>query len=134
MSAAGLLKRALRKLKRGVAESVFLDGDGRYCILGAVYSAAGCPDDLLRRAYPLQPQKRTKFHWNEPFSFPAKDGVPEDVEMALRAMEKVIRRAEFGGSYDAYRGIAGERGLAVFSDDHPELVIPVIRQAIKEVG
>jgi hypothetical protein len=132
---AKILKRAIRKLKHGVAESVFLDDEGKYCMVGAIYSAAGCPDNLLRRAYPIESKSRTKYYTNQTFGFVSE--YPEitsySLEKALRTVERVVRRAEFGGEYDAYRGIGSSHGIAVFSDDHPDLVIPVMKQALREV-
>ena len=132
--AAKILRMAIRKLKKhGVATSVFVDEKGAYCAAGAIYSAAGASDVALAKAGVLTPTKGG-FGNTKAFDFQGNvDGASQEISAALRALEKVIRRSKFGGRYGAYRGIYTERGLAQFSDDHPELVISAMEQAYQEV-
>lgn len=132
MKPEAVLRKAIRKLKKhGVAVSAFIDENGAYCAAGAIYSAAGASDKALREASILEAGKGGTGS-TKPFIFTTDDESADSVLPVLKALEKVIRRAEFGGRYDAYRGIYTSTGIAMFGDDYPELVIRAMQQALLE--
>ena len=128
--AARILQKAVRKLQRcGVSPEALMNKDGAYCAAGVIYSVAGVSDEVLRRASVVTLNGDVV----ETQEFEV-DGTPQmhAAMKAQRIFAKVIRRAEFGGKYDAYRSIYGINGIAAFNADHPDLVIPAMKQALKE--
>src|SRR5438093_8142508 len=113
-----LLQRAIRKLQRQdhISDECFLDESGAYSMVGALCSVAGCSDDLLRQAYPLEvldyiPDGGV---WqNKPFEFLSVGFTPRDMDAAITALEEVI----------------GTEDIELFGGDHPKLVLPAMRQA-----